>query len=322
VSTSPAEGRSARVAWLFPGQGTQSVGMGRALFEASTAARQVFERADRALGFSISKLCFEGPESELILTANTQPAIVTVSIAALAALREAYPELAQPAVSLGHSLGEYSALVAAGALELEAALRVVHRRGRAMQEAVPEGQGAMAAVMGGDAEAVAQLCEQAAAGEVCQPANYNAPGQIVIAGHATAIERASKLAVERKLKLVPLKVSAPFHCSLMAPAARVVSQALRDVTILPLAFPVVSNVEALPNQEASRVIELLVKQVDSPVRWEQSIRRVAALGVDRALEIGPGKVLNGLVRRIDKSIAVHGVGDPLGVAQTASFLRS
>jgi [acyl-carrier-protein] S-malonyltransferase len=305
---------------LFPGQGTQSVGMGRALFEASAAARQVFQRADRALGFSISKLCFEGPETELVLTANTQPAIVTVSIAALAALREAYPDLVAPAVSLGHSLGEYSALVAAGALELEAALRVVHRRGRAMQEAVPEGQGAMAAVMGGDPETVARLCEQAAAGEVCQPANYNAPGQIVIAGHASAVERASKLAIERKLKLVPLKVSAPFHCSLMAPAAQVVAQALRDVNIEPLAFPVVSNVEALPNQDPSRVSELLVKQVDSPVRWEQSVRCVAAMGVDRALEIGPGKVLAGLVRRIEKSIVVHGVGDPLGITQAASFL--
>ncbi len=294
--------------------------MGKALVEASDAARRVFERADAALGWSISKLCFEGPEDELTRTANTQPAIVTTSIAALAALREAMPSLPAPALAAGHSLGEYSALVASGALELEDAVRLVHLRGKAMQDAVPEGQGAMAAIMGGDPDAVRALCADAAQGEVLSPANFNAPGQVVIAGQASAVERAARLAGERKLKAIPLKVSAPFHCALMAPAARAVEQALASVALRAPAFPVVSNVEGTPNADPGRIASLLVRQIDGPVRWEESIQHMAGAGVTQALEIGPGKVLAGLVKRIDKRIAVLGVGDPAAIAKVAEFL--
>src|SRR5690606_17970345 len=215
------------------------VGMGLALSEQHPAAKEVFERADEALGFAISRLCFEGPEADLGLTKNTQPAIVTASIAALAALRATYPELPDPAFVAGHSLGEYSALVAADALSLEDAVRLVHLRGTAMQEAVPAGEGGMAAIMGGDAEAVEALCRDAAEGDSLSPANFNAPGQIVIAGSAAAIERALRLAKERSLKGIALKVSAPFHCKLMGPAAARVQEALTDVTIRTPRFPVV-----------------------------------------------------------------------------------
>ena len=307
-------------AWLFPGQGTQAVGMGKAIFDASPAARQVFERADAALGWSLSKLCFGGPESDLTLTANAQPAIVTVSIATLAALREAFPELPTPTLAAGHSLGEYSALVAAGALSFEDAIRLVHVRGKAMQEAVPEGVGAMAALMGADADAASSLCSDAAQGEVVQPANFNAPGQIVIAGHKTAIERAMQLASERKLKAIALKVSAPFHCSLMKPAAERVAAELQTIPLSVLAFPVVSNVEAQPNADPARIAELLVRQIDGAVRWQQSVALMAAAGVDRALEIGPGKVLTGLAKRIDKRIGVLPVDGPDALEKVAGHL--
>lgn len=297
-------------AWLFPGQGTQTVGMGKALHDASPAAREVFERADRALGWSLTRLCFEGPEAELTLTANTQPAIVTVSIATLAAIREALPDIGPPAFAAGHSLGEYSALVAAGAVSLEDAVRLVHVRGKAMQDAVPEGEGAMAALMGGDAAAAAELCRQAAADGSVQPANFNAPGQVVIAGKKASVERAMELAEQAKQKAIPLKVSAPFHCALMAPAAARMRAELQAVRFGPLAFPVVSNVEAQPNQDPARIAELLVRQIDGAVRFQQSIELMAAAGVNRALEIGPGKVLAGLVKRIDKRISVVSVGDP------------
>ncbi|HSU38524.1 MAG TPA: ACP S-malonyltransferase [Polyangiaceae bacterium] len=305
-------------AWLFPGQGTQEVGMGKALCEASPAARACFELADRALGFSLSKLCFEGPQGELTLTKNAQPAILTASIAALNAWRDASPSLAEPSFAAGHSLGEYSALVAAGALRFEDAVRIVHLRGRAMQEAVPEGQGAMAAIMGGEPEQVSALCAEAANGDVLSAANFNSPGQIVISGAAAAVARAVELAPSKKLKAIPLKVSAPFHSALMAPAARAVEAALARVEIGPLAFPVVANVDARPNAERARVAELLVRQVDGPVRWQESIAFMAEAGVTRAFEIGPGKVLAGLVKRIDKRISVESRFDPASLVPAAN----
>jgi [acyl-carrier-protein] S-malonyltransferase len=308
------------IAWLFPGQGAQTVGMGKALCDAFPAAREIFERADAALGWSLTRVCFEGPESDLMLTANTQPAILTTSIATLAALRVAWPELPAPSYAAGHSLGEYSALVAAGALSFEDAVRLVHLRGKAMQQAVPEGQGSMAAVMGGDTELVESICREASAVGVVAPANHNAPGQVVISGETAAVARATELAAERKLKAIPLKVSAPFHCQLMLPAARAVEQALSEVRIEPPRFPVLSNVEARPNSSPERVAPLLVEQVCSPVLWEQSVRFMAESGVERALEIGPGKVLAGLVKRTDGRIRVTSVSDPSGVEQARSAL--
>jgi [acyl-carrier-protein] S-malonyltransferase len=305
------------IAFLFPGQGTQEVGMGRALYEASAAARGVFERADEALGFSVTSLCFEGPADKLTLTENAQPAIVTASIAALAALKAARPELPTPSFAAGHSLGEYSALVASGALAFEDAVRLVNLRGRAMQEAVPAGQGAMAAIMGGDAAAVQSLCDDCAEGEALSPANFNAPGQVVISGAASAVKRAVERAGERKLKAILLNVSAPFHCALMAPAARAVEKALESIPIGPLAFPVVANVDAAPNQDPERVRSLLVRQIDGPVLFQQSVVAMADAGVTRAIEIGPGKVLAGLVKRTDKRITVQACSDPDSLAALA-----
>ncbi len=310
------------VAWLFPGQGTQFVGMGKALYAESAAAREVFRRADDALGFSIRHLCFEGPEAELGLTKHTQPAIVTASIAALEALREHFPGLPPPALAAGHSLGEYSALVAAGALSLEDAVRLVHLRGTAMQDAVPAGEGAMAAILGGDEAAVRELCEVASGAGSVTPANFNAPGQIVIAGTSAGVARARELAAERKLKAIPLNVSAPFHCSLMQPAAKAVEQALRDIAVQPLAFPVISNVEARPNHQASAVAQLLVRQIDGPVLWEHSVRKMRELGVELALEIGPKNVLSGLARKIDKALKVLSVFEPDSLTRAANALRS
>ena len=309
------------IAWLFPGQGSQTVGMGKALFEESPSAREVFQRADESLGWSISRLCFEGPSEELLQTANAQPAILTTSIAALAALREAYPEVEMPDFVAGHSLGEYSALVAAGALTLEDAVRVVNLRGKAMQQAVPQGFGAMAAVIGGSAEMVRDLCKQASENEVVSCANFNAPGQVVIGGHSSAVGRARVAATAAGLKVIMLKVSAPFHCSLMAPAARAVRDALQSVPLTDPQVPVVTNVEAQPHSRADEIAESLVRQVDGPVLWEQSIRLMADSGVVRALEIGPGNVLAGLVQRIDKRILVHGVNSPMGVSKAGQFLN-
>jgi [acyl-carrier-protein] S-malonyltransferase len=293
--------------------------MGRALFESSPAAREVYERADAALGFSISQLCFEGPEETLNLTKNTQPAILTTSVAALAALREKMPNLPSPAFVAGHSLGEYSALVAAGSLSIEDAAKVVHLRGAAMQEAVPAGQGAMAAIMGGDADAVEALCRDAAEGEPLSPANFNAPGQIVIAGSASAVARAQALAKDRSLKAIPLKVSAPFHCALMAPAAEKVRAALSAISIQTPRFPVIANTTAQPNQDAGAVLELLVQQVDSAVLWDRSIAFMAAQGVSQALELGPGKVLAGLVKRIAKDLKVLSRGTPEEIDSAPAF---
>jgi [acyl-carrier-protein] S-malonyltransferase len=307
-------------AWLFPGQGAQSVGMAKDVVAVSAAARDVFARADQALGEPLSRLILEGPEDELTLTANAQPAIVATSCALLAAIRERVPALPLPAFGAGHSLGEYSALVAAGALTLEDAVRLVRARGRAMQEAVPPGTGAMAAVMGVEPAKLLELCAAAAEGEVVSPANFNAPGQIVVAGHAGAVARVSELVAAEKGKAIALKVSAPFHCALMAPAARVLAERLGAVAVKPLLFPIVANLDAKPNREESRVKELLVGQVDGAVRWEESVRAMAGAGVDRALEIGPGKVLAGLVKRIAKEVRVLSVGDAAALDQVATFL--
>jgi len=309
------------IAWLFPGQGSQSVGMGRDVLEASSGARAVFERVDAALGEKLSKLVLEGPEDQLTLTANAQPAIVATSCAVLAAIRERVPTLAPPAFAAGHSLGEYSALVAAEALTLEDAVRLVRARGRAMQEAVPAGTGAMSAVMGVEPENLEALCRQAATNdEVVSPANFNAPGQIVVAGHAAAVARLGELAAAQKGRVIPLKVSAPFHCALMAPAARVVQSELERARVQPPKFPIVANFDAQPNSDAARVKELLVRQVDGPVRWEASVRLMAERGVTHALEIGPGKVLAGLVKRIAKDIKVLSVGDAASLDSVAAFL--
>jgi [acyl-carrier-protein] S-malonyltransferase len=309
-----------KTVWLFPGQGAQFVGMGKELLETSAAARDVFERASGALGESLSRLVLEGPEATLTMTANAQPALVTTSIAVLAAIQERYPELPTPAFAAGHSLGEYSALVAAGALRVEDAVRLVRARGRAMQDAVPAGTGAMAAILSVERDALEAICREAAQGEVVSPANFNAPGQIVIAGHAAAVARASELCARAKGKAIALNVSAPFHCALMAPAARAVERELAQVTVAEPRFPVVANVDARPNRDPTRTKELLVQQVDGPVRWEESVRFMVEQGVTHALEIGPGKVLAGLAKRIAKELKVLSVSDPASIEQIGELL--
>ncbi len=310
-----------KIAWFFPGQGSQHAGMAKDVLESSAAARDVFARVDAALGEPLSRLVLEGPEDELTLTANAQPAIVATSSALLAALREKYPALPVPSFAAGHSLGEYSALVAAGALSLEDAVRVVRARGRAMQDAVPKDVGAMAAVMGIEPDRLRELCEQGRGDEVVSPANFNAPGQIVIAGHAGAVRRVSELVSAERGKAIPLKVSAPFHCALMAPAARVVERCIREVHVARPSFPIVANFDAKPNDDPTRIAELLTKQVDGAVQWEASVRAMADAGVTLALEIGPGKVLAGLVKRIAKSIKVLSVSDVASLGQVEAFIR-
>ncbi len=298
--------------------------MGRAVAERYASARAVFDRADLAVAEEgarkLSELCFDGPLDELTLTTNTQPALVATSAALVAAIREAHPTLPPPVVALGHSLGEYSALVAAGALSLEDAVRVCRARGRAMQDAVPPGEGAMAAVIGADDAVIAAVCDEAGALGLVAPANFNAPGQTVIAGASKAVARAAELFAARGCKAIPLKVSAPFHCALMRPAAERVAQVLAPLSIGPLSFPVIANVDAAPTADAAGVKERLVKQVDSPVQWVRSIQAAADLGVELALEIGPGKVLAGLVKRIDKRIRVVGVDSADAVAGLSDVL--
>lgn len=294
--------------------------MGKALAELSPAARGAFERADAALGEPISRLCFEGPMEELTKTSNTQPAIVATSCAVAAALIEHLPNLEPPLYAAGHSLGEYSALVAAGALEIEEAVRLCRIRGSAMQEAVPAGEGAMAALVGLEQDVVLAICAEAAQGQVVSPANYNGPGQIVIAGHSGAVARAGELAVARGGKSIPLKVSAPFHCALMRPAAERLRPELERTQLRPLAFPVIANVDAAPNADPERVRSLLLQQVDGTVQWKRTIERMADDGVTHALEIGPGKVLAGLVKRITKQIKVLSVSDMAGIERVSAFL--
>lgn len=284
------------IAFIFPGQGSQAPGMGRGLAERFAAAREVFDEADEALGFALSRLCFEGPAEELQLTENTQPAILAVSAAALrAAEGEGLP---RPDFVAGHSLGEYSALVAAGALSLGDAVRVVRKRGRYMQEAVPVGAGAMAAVLGAGLETVEAACAEAAGeGEVCSPANVNSPGQIVIAGSAAAVERAAPILKERGARRVmPLKVSAPFHCALMLPAQERLAADLEGVEFKDLGVPLVTNVGAALIRTGAEARDSLVRQVSSPVLWQESVELLTREGVDTFVEVGPGKVLTGLVR--------------------------
>ena len=305
-----------KYAFIFPGQGSQHAGMGRELAENFKSAAHAFEEADDALGFSLSKLCFEGPEEELKLTANTQPAILAASVAALRALKDESP--LTPAFVAGHSLGEYSALVAAGALDFADALRTVRARGSFMQDAVPVGVGAMAAILGVEPELLAEICAEAAQGEVVSPANFNSPGQIVIAGHTGAVNRAIEIAKARGFrKAMLLPVSAPFHCALMQPAADRLAETLDRVVAHPMSVPVVTNVEAKPNSDESRVKQLLVTQVCSPVLWDASVKQMVAEGVTRFVEIGPGKVLAGLVKRIEKEAVALNVQDAAGVKAMA-----
>jgi [acyl-carrier-protein] S-malonyltransferase len=290
--------------------------MGRELSENFKIAKQSFEEADDALGFSLSKLCFEGPEEDLKLTANTQPAILAASIAALRVLQAESP--ITPSFLAGHSLGEYSALVAAGALSFGDALRTVRARGTFMQEAVPVGVGAMAAILGVEPDVLQEICQEAAKGEVVSPANFNSAGQIVIAGHTGAVNRAIEIAKARGFrKAMLLPVSAPFHCALMKNAAERLSATLEPLQVGAFIAPVVSNVEAKPNADATRVKPLLVEQVCSPVLWDSSIQQIVAAGVSKFVEIGPGKVLAGLVKRIDKESVTFNVQDSDGVKALA-----
>jgi [acyl-carrier-protein] S-malonyltransferase len=295
------------IAFIFPGQGSQYVGMGKELYENFSVAKKVFEEADDALHLSISALCFKGPEEALKLTENTQPALLTTSIATLKVLQAEKGLI--PQFTAGHSLGEYSALVGSGALTFAEAVKIVHLRGKFMQEAVPVGEGAMAAVLGMEREQVEKICEEVSYGEVLTPANFNCPGQIVIAGHAKAVERAIERVKKDGKKAVPLPVSAPFHSPLMKPAGERLEKALEEISVSNLRIPVVTNVEAEVNTSKDRVKGLLVAQVSSPVRWEESMRKMIGKGIEQVLEIGPGKVLSGLMKRIDNRIETGNLED-------------
>jgi [acyl-carrier-protein] S-malonyltransferase len=298
---------SSNIAFLFPGQGSQAVGMGKELAEKYSVARKAFDEADEALGYKLSQLCFEGPEDQLKLTEITQPAILTASVAAFRVLAE---KGLRPGFVAGHSLGEYSAHVAAGTISFSDAVCTVRNRGKYMQEAVPVGVGAMAAILGMDLEKVSGVCNDAAQGEVCEPANINSAEQIVISGHKPAVERAAKLASERGAKrAVLLQVSAPFHCSLMKPAQDRLAADLAALAFQKPAVPVVCNVDAEFIIDGEHGRDALVRQVTGAVKWEQSIRDLIGQGVQTFVEVGPGKVLCGLMRQIDRSKTALNVGD-------------
>jgi len=309
-----------KIAYIFPGQGSQQPGMGRNLAESFPAAKQIFEEADDALDFPLSELCFNGPAEQLQLTENTQPAILTTSIATLRAMEaEGFPTEGFVA---GHSLGEYSALVAAGGLSLAEAVKTVRARGRYMQEAVPVGTGAMAAILGSDLPTVQQACAEAAEGQVCSPANINAPSQIVIAGDASAIDRAIAILKERGAKrAVKLNVSAPFHCALMKPAQDRLESDLAKVSFSSLRVPLVSNADAKMVTRAEDARDSLVRQVSQPVRWLESVEFLINQGVQTFVEIGPGKVLSGLVRQTDRHVRCVNVADEIGLRAARAALN-
>ena len=303
-----------QLAMLFPGQGSQSPGMGKDLAEKFPAARQVFEEADDALGFALSKLCFEGPAEALQLTENTQPAILAVSIAAFRALESAGAPA--PAFVAGHSLGEYSALVAARVLELSDALQTVRARGRYMQEAVPVGTGAMAAVIGGELGDIERVCAEAAGSEVCSVANINSPGQVVIAGDTAAVDRAVELLKDVARRVIKLNVSAPFHCALMKPAQDRLLPDLERLTFSEPRVPVVTNVDARITTAPDELRDALFRQVSAPVRWVESMQLLIENSVDTVVEVGPGKVLSGLMRQTSRDIKCLNVEDAASLEAT------
>jgi [acyl-carrier-protein] S-malonyltransferase len=308
------------IAFLFPGQGSQAVGMGRGFYESSPGAKALFEEANAALGFDLKKLAFEGPEAELALTANTQPAVLAASVATAAACAE---RGLHPAIAAGHSLGEYSALVAAGALRFADAIRVVRKRGQLMQDAVPVGTGAMAALLGLELAEVERLCVEAAKGEIVEVANVNSAQQIVVAGHRAAVERAVGLAGQRGgKKSVVLPVSAPFHCALMAPAAERLRPELESTAVADPRIPVVRNVDAGVTRTAADVRPFLLAQVASPVRWTACVKRLAAEGATTFVEVGPGRVLTALLKRIVDGARGLSVEDPAGLDKVLAALET
>ena len=298
---SKIENLNSKIAYIFPGQGSQAVGMGKDLFDSFPASREVFQEADDALGFKLSEMCFAGDEADLQLTANTQPAILTTSVAAFRAMEsEGFPS---PDYVAGHSLGEYSALVAARAMSFADAVKTVRKRGTYMQEAVPVGVGAMAAVIGLPLETVETACADAAESDVCSPANINSPSQIVIAGNAEAVDRAIVLLKERGAKrAIKLNVSAPFHCALMLPAQAKLAEDLQEINFVDLRFPIIENVSAEANTKGERVRAALTEQVSNPVRWARSVENLITQGVTTFVEAGAGKILSGLVRQINRDV--------------------
>ena len=307
-----------KTAFVFPGQGSQYAGMGREIAAKRPEAREIFENADRILGMSLSRLCFEGPEEELRLTENTQPAVLTTSIALFRAFEE---KGVRPDYVAGHSLGEYSALIAAGALKFADAVSLVRRRGRYMQEAVPDGEGAMAALLGLDAPAVVSLCERAAQGQVVSPANLNSPGQVAIAGNREAVQRAVGLAKAAGAKrAIMLQVSAPFHCALMMPVEERLSADLDKLHFSDLKFPLVTNVDATPVRRGEEVRDALKRQVSRPVRWQEIVEQLLDQGVRTFVEIGPGRVLLGLIRGLDKSVQMLNAEDEKSLENALSGL--